>query len=779
MMNLFSLRLVQRAAIGLLVLLSMGVYSQEKRVTYVADPASIPSDLPVKLKHLTAMVSFVPEANLVKGSATFRFIPNRYNTDSLVFSCPGFKISAVTLSDKPVKHRLVNGNLVIYPAPKSLEKGVEASVKIVYEATPENGAIYFIGWRPEESGKRKVIWAHRPNGWLPYMEGRVTVDMHVTFDAKYKVFSNGERIEVVDNKDGTKRWHYTMKKDHPYFSTALVIGDYDYVTSKTAGGIPLEYWYYSEMAERVPVTYKYTEQMFDFFEKEMGAKYPYPVYREAPVIDYMYGAMETTTSTIFGDFMLIEPRAWWQRNYVNVNAHELAHQWFGDCVAHLVNRDVWLTESFATYFAKAFERSVYGEDYYQNVRNDEMLQAFDAAKRNQFPVGGIQGGVQRIYQKGSLVMDMLQYVMGEQAFKDAISLYFQRYAFGYAETNDFIRCVYDATGKPYNWFFDEWVLRGGEPTYQVDYKVVDDTLGSRSTRINVVQTHETNDLIGLFKMPIAFEVHYTDGTMDRTMAWVEQKFTEVSVPNAGKRTIAFVLFDPDRRVLKRVVFNRDFDALAAQFQRAANMIDRYDALLAMKSFPVEKKRDLYIEAFVKEQFWLIRSEILAQLADDIQQPSVRNVFNEALMDGDAQVRKAALTALSVIPLELQSAAEGCLADSSWLNIEIAVDLLCRSFPEKRSYYLDRTDTIEGWRGKNIRMKWLEINVLTGDREKLNELIGYTGPKFEFETRINAFHTLKRLYYSDEIVMNNALAASHHWNNKLSSAAKAYLDFFTP
>lgn len=779
MMNLFSLRSVQslKLTITFFILCAGIVHGQEKTVTYIADPAATPSDLPVKIKHITARVTFQPEKNLVKGTTSFRFIPNRYVTDSIVFQCPGFEVSSVTLADKPVRYKMLKGNLVIYPGLSSLQKGKEASLMIFYEASPKAGAIYFIGWSPEEYGKRKVIWAHRPNGWLPYMEGRVTMDIHVTFDEKYKVFSNGERVSITDNKDGTRTWHYAMKKDHPFFSTALVIGDYNYATSKTSRGIPLEYWYYSDMPERVPVTYKYTEQMFDFFEKEMGAAYPYPVYREAPVIDYMYGAMETTTSTIFGDFMLIEPRAWWQRNYVNVNAHELAHQWFGDCVAHLVNRDVWLTESFATYYAKVFERSIYGEDYYQNVRNDEMIQAFEASKRNQFPVGGIQGGVQRIYQKGSLVLDMLRDVMGEKEFRDAISLYFNKYAFGYAETNDFIRCVYDATGKPYNWFFEQWVLRGGEPSYKVSYGVGDDTLGNRNTRIQVVQVHETNDLIGLFKMPIGFEVHYTDGTSGRTTAWVEQKYTEVLVPNTGKKQISYVLFDPGRKILKRVTFDRGVDALSAQFCRAANMIDRYDALLALKSSPVDEKRAMLAEAFSRESFWLIRSEILDQLAGDLQNPTSRKVFNDALTDADANVRKSALKSISIIPADMQVAAEGCLADSSWLNIELALSVLCHSFPENTERYLDQTKDLEGWRGKNIRMKWLETAIAGGDHDKLTELIDYTGPVYEFETRINAFNTLKNLLYSDAVVVANARGASRHWNNKLSAAARDYLNYF--
>lgn len=750
--------------------------SQDKTVTYYADPATIPPDLMVTLKHISASVRFMPEENRVIGSAEFKFIPNRYKTDSIVFHCPDFIVTEVTVGDKVARFRQSQSSLIIFPESSLLVKGSEASLKIVYEATPMAGPIYFVGWKAEEAGKRKAIWAHRPNGWLPYMDARITMDLFVTFDKKYKVFSNGERMEITDNSDGTRTWHYAMTKNHPFFSTALVIGDYDYKTSKTTRGVPLEYWYYSDMPDRVATTYKYTEMMFDFFEKELGVNYPYPVYREAPVIDYMYGAMETTTSTVFGDYMLIEPRAWWQRNYVNVNAHELAHQWFGNYIGHFVNRDVWLTESFGTYYAKMFEKSIFGEDYYQNIRNDEINQSFEASKKNNFPVGGVQGGVQRIYQKGSLVLDMLRYVMGDKEFCDAVRHYLEKYGFNYAETNDFIRCVYEVGGKPYNWFFDQWVLRGGEPSYKVSYTVTEDTTGARTTRVQVWQIHETNDLTGLFKMPVDFEVHYKDGTSDRTRMWVENKFTEAIIPNPGKKSIAFVLFDPNRQILKKVTFDRGFSELAAQFRNAANMIDRYEALLALKSVPVDEKRSILCDAFARETFWLIRSEILNQLTGDPHELTVQ-MLAEALKSPDANVRKAALKDLSPVPDALQASVELCLADSSWLNIELALNSLCISFPEKAAGYLEQTKNLEGWRGRNIRMKWLEISIANGNKELYPELISYTGPTFEFETRINAFNTLKKLMYIDPEVQKNARAASQHWNNKLSTPARDYLNYF--
>jgi aminopeptidase N len=542
--------------------------------------------------------------------------------------------------------------------------------------------------------------------------------------------------------------------------------------------VPLEFWYYPDMPDRVGTTYMYSEQMFDFFEKELGFDYPYPVYREAPVIDYMYGAMETTTSTVFGDYMQISPRSWWQRNYVNVNAHELAHQWFGNCVAHLANRDVWLTESFATYYAKLFERSIFGDNYYENIRNDEMRAVFEAAKKNDFPVGGSQGGVQRIYQKGSLVLDMLRDVVGGvggDRFSIAVNLYLNKTAFSYAETSDFLRCLYLASGTSYNWFFEEWILRGGEPDYLVTDSIAVDDSGKMNTVFKVRQVQKVSELNGLFKMPVTFGVYYPDGDYDITTTWVEKETTFVSIPNPKKKKIDYLLFDPNRRILKKVTFTQPFERLVSQAMKANNMIDRYDAWVALRAEPVSKKTAYLTAAFLKERFWLIRSEILQQLAAD-HSPETIELFRQALLVKDANVRKAALLALNPIPDLLQSTVEGLLYDESYLNVEYALDALCTSFPKSAEYYLDLTRDMEGWRGKNIRMMWLSLAIAGGKTEYRNELINYCGPKFEFETRMNAFNVLKKLKYADPETIKYAEVASKHWNNKLSGVAKEYVNW---
>jgi hypothetical protein len=289
----------------------------------------------------------------------------------------------------------------------------------------------------------------------------------------------------------------------------------------------------------------------------------------------------------------------------------------------------------------------------------------------------------------------------------------------------------------------------------------------------VRQVQKVNELNGLFKMPVEFEVHYQDGTCDSLKSWIEKEYTEVSIPNPLKKKIGFLLFDPNRKVLKKSSFTQPYDRLVSQAQKAKNMIDRYDAWVALRPEPVSKKSEILIPAFHAESFWLTRSEILQQLASD-RSPEAVEVFREALHDKDATVRKTALLVLHPVPDILQSTVEELLYDSSYLNVELALEALCSSFPESVDHYLDLTKDMEGWRGKNIRMMWLAAALISGKLEYLPELIGYCGPKYEFETRMNAFGVLKKLNYSDAETLRYAEAASRHWNNKLSGVAKDYI-----
>jgi len=769
-----SLCLVILMNFSFLAGLSFTAYAQDKTISYLWDASYEMQDREIELLHLDAALTIKPFDTLVIGKVEFTFKMLHETLDSIAFSAAELQIKEIKINDHNAIFRMHENNVIIYPPVKMTWQSIN-TISFDYTAKPTDG-LYFIGWNDPNRLKRKQIWAQRPDHWLPYTAGIITVDMAVTVDDHYKVFNNGVREKVVENSGHTQTWFYKMNHPHPFFSTCLVIGDYDYTSMQTKSGLPLELWYYPDWKDHVEPTYRYMREMFDYFESEFGMNYPWELYREAPVTDYMYGAMETTTSTVFGDYLMVDTRGYLGKNFVNVNAHELAHQWFGNYISHLKNKDVWITESFATYWAKKFEQHIFGDDYYQDIRNKELSETFDAAAHDNYAVGHSSGGRNRWYPKGSLVLDMLRDVLGDDQFRASIRLYLESHPYQVAETNDFLAAIRKATGKSLEWFFEEWIYRGGEPFYEVSYEQITNGSGSRETRISVDQVHKTDDLTGLFKMPIDFEVHYKDGTVDRKKQWIDGPHEEVIIQNPSGEPIDFVLFDPNRKIIKKVKFVRSYDELAAQALRAPHMTDRYDALLALRDFPIDQKKLDLMKCYDHETFQLTKGEIIAQLSAG-NNDSTHKLMIRAINDPDDKVRLAELQNVIKVPPAIRQTYEKLLTDSSYLNVELALNNLCSTFPERSSKYLDVIKNEDGWRGKNIRIKWLEISVNNGNRKSLDELKNYTGESYDFETRINAINALKHLNILDELVVKNMLQGLTHWNYKIRTAESDNLKYF--
>lgn len=758
----------------LLTVMYSPLSAQNKTISYAADDSYLIADKPIELKHLKADLIIKPFDTLVQGTAEFTFAKLATRVDSLIFAAPELSFTSISINGAAAQWSM-NGNDVVIKPRQPVEWQSSNSITFVYTAKPTEG-LYFVGWNDAKGLKRKQIWAHRPDHWLPYYAGIITVEMNTTVDGRYKVFNNGERVKIIDNADGSRTWHYRMNHPHPYFSTSMVIGDYNYLSTSTGSGLPLELWYYPEQKEHVEPTYRYMPEMFSYFEDEFGVKYPWELYREAPVIDYMYGAMETTTSTIFGDYLMVDKRGFMGRNYVNVNAHELAHQWFGNYISHLKGKDVWLTESFATYYAKKFEQHIFGNDYYENVRNKELADVITAAQKDSYPVGHSAAGSLRWYPKGSLVLDMLRDVMGEEQFRAAIKYYLTAHPYQTAETADLLADIRKATGMSLEWFFEQWIYRGGEPRYQISYKQLSDNNAGLSTHVSINQIQRQDQLCGLFRMPISIEVHYTDGSSSSKTQWISAAHEEVIIPGNGNQAVEYVLFDPNRRILKTIEFRRTYNELAAQALKARNMIDRYDALLALREYPLSQKRTLLLQCYSNEKFHLTRGEIIAQLCCDYS-PEVSKLLQQAINDADDKVRLAVVQNYSHVAPQLRTEYEKLLSDSSYLIIELALQNLCASFPENCSLYLKQTRNQTGWRGKNIRICWLETAVSNGNQKVLNELKDYTSSSYDFETRINSAYALKRLNILDEQTAANMLEGLSHWNFKIRAAESECLSYF--
>ncbi|MCD4735916.1 MAG: hypothetical protein K8R53_07725 [Bacteroidales bacterium] len=275
-------------------------------------------------------------------------------------------------------------------------------------------------------------------------------------------------------------------------------------------------------------------------------------------------------------------------------------------------------------------------------------------------------------------------------------------------------------------------------------------------------------------MPVNIEVYYYDGTMDKENFRIKNETEIVNIENPDNREVVYVLFDPGKKVLKNVTFEKSLSELEIQAKNAPQMIDRYDALIAMRPFPIVEKRNMLTECYKNEKFHLTKSEIIVQLAKD-QESS--GLFLTAISDPDVLVRRTVVEHVTTIPPELRKPYEKLLSDSCYKNIELALGNLCNTFPENIDNYLETTEDEIGWRGKNIRIKWLEIAIENGKADYLDELTEYANNSYDFETRKNALSTLQKLNYLDDRTAGYLLDACLYFNFRLSGSARNNLKYF--
>ncbi|MEQ3661779.1 MAG: M1 family aminopeptidase, partial [Flavobacterium sp.] len=195
----------------------------------------------------------------------------------------------------------------------------------------------------------------------------------------------------------------------------------------------------------------------DFLEKEIGVKYPWGIYRQVPVRDFLYAGMENTTSTIFAQDFVVDEIGFNYKNYVNVNAHELAHQWFGDFVTAKESKHHWLQEGFATYYALLAEKEIFGDDYFNYELFQMAEQLRDAAKSDTIPVLNEKASSLTFYKKGAWALHYLRSQIGACKFQKAVKRYLKKYAFKNVDTDEFLAEIKKVSKFDTDKFKKEWL----------------------------------------------------------------------------------------------------------------------------------------------------------------------------------------------------------------------------------------------------------------------------------------------------------------------------------
>lgn len=413
-----------------------------------------------------SFISFAQQATKVdfktaKGNISINVNQKKvFGTVSYVFevkeSIDTIKIDAqkMTFSDVKINKKSVNFSnsgktLNLF---EGFKKG-KNTVTFYYEAFPKQ-TMYFNGnfdCDDDSCYNNSQIWTQGQgkytSHWFPSFDDvneKVIFNMKISFFSNYNVISNGFLKKVVPHKvtnGAYKVWYYEMKKPMSSYLLALVIGDFYNKIIVSKSGIPLQFFIQPKDTAKFEPTYRYSKQIFDYLEKEIGFNYPWKLYKQVPVEDFLYAGMENTTCTIFAQDFVVDEIGFNDRNYINVNAHELAHQWFGDLVTAKSGKHHWLQEGFATYYALLAEKEVFGEDYFNHQLYRNSLQLRNAAKTDTIPVMNEKASSLSFYQKGAWALHYMREKIGAKLFQKAVQNYLKKYQFKNVETSDFLEEV--------------------------------------------------------------------------------------------------------------------------------------------------------------------------------------------------------------------------------------------------------------------------------------------------------------------------------------------------
>ena len=425
----------------------------------------------------------------------------------------GMEVKKVTFNGSEVSYSHDNDVLLIETG--ALEYSSRDIINVVYGGMPITGLI--IG--PNMHGDRTFFsdnWPNKARNWLPLVDhpyDKSTAEFVVIAPNHYQVISNGLLVEETNLNKELKKTHWKQSVPISCWLYALGVAEFavDYVDYFE--GKSIQTWVYKQDRDNGFYDFKIpTKHTMEFFSDYIG---PFAYEKLANVqSNSVKGGMESATAIFYSDVSVTGDRSVRWRNVV---IHEVAHQWFGNCVTEYDWDDVWLSEGFATYFTLMFREHAYGRDDFVNGLNDAKRLVYNHYKTDK-ESSIVHNNLKDMkdvltyslqYQKGAWVLHMLRNYIGEDNFRKGIRNYYKKYYNSTTTTNQFKNEMEVVSGMNLDTFFDQWLYKGGNIVLDGNWKF-DEKKGRIEVNLNQVQ----NDGY-LFDMPVELGISYNDKNLEK------------------------------------------------------------------------------------------------------------------------------------------------------------------------------------------------------------------------------------------------------------------------
>ena len=390
-------------------------------------------------------------------------------------------VDAVAVNNQSTPYTRAAGLIRIKLA-QQVRRGSSLIVAVSYHGKPKDGLIL----SADKAGQPSAVgdnWPDRVHHWIPSLDhpsAKATVTFSITAPARDLVVANGKLDRVENTSATTRTWTYTEAVPIPPYCMIIAVGDFARFEAPTEV-TPLSYYVPQPDRAFAMQGFAPANPSLKFFSQTVA---PYPYEKLALIVGATrFGGMENSSAIVFAS-TLFNPRPQEpvssvfkiREGIVDVVAHEIAHQWFGDSVTESTWSDLWLSEGFAEYFAGLFIQRHEGEAVFQRYMQTEAQAYLNYEERRRAPIYDTE--TENLfsllnpnnYQKGAWVLHMLRSELGDEKFFRGVRSYYDAHKHATATTEDLRAALEKASGRDLKNFFARWIYGAGHPSYELSWE---------------------------------------------------------------------------------------------------------------------------------------------------------------------------------------------------------------------------------------------------------------------------------------------------------------------
>jgi aminopeptidase N len=721
-----------------------------KKVTTPTYPYRATATRAFDLIHTKLEVSFDWTLQQMPATAEITLKPHFYESNKLFLNARGMAIKEVKLVKGGVREEVpyeYRNDSICITLDKMYNRNDTITVYVDYVSRPEDlptggssaitsdKGLYFINADNSDPLKPQQIWTQgetqAASVWFPTIDWpnqKSTQEIYITVDTAFVTLSNGRMLSsVVNSYNGTRTDYWRQDLPHAPYLFMMAIGKFAVVKDSWRGK-EVSYYVEPEFGPYAKAIFGNTPEMMEFFSKLLGVDYVWDKYSQVVVRDYVSGAMENTSASLFGEFMQKDARGLLDGNNEDVISHEMIHQWFGDLVTCESWSNLVLNESFATYGEYLWNEYKYGADEADYSGQRDLMSYLREARGKQVDLVRFNYKKQEdmfdshSYAKGGRVLHMLRSLIGDDAFFESLRIYLERYKFGTAEVHQLRLIMEEVTGTDLNWFFNQWFYSAGHPDLRIEYRFDEVLL---KVFVKVKQQQDT-DIAPIYRLPVAIDI-YSGNDKFRKEIIITELEQEFSFNVTSKPDL--VNFDAEKMLVATKNDLHSNPEWITMFHKAPKYLDRYESLnkLATNYVAGTPEADVVKKA-LSDPHWNIRLLALKNvknLVKDDMDGMKKVLLKKAAADDKSDVRELAIERLMEFwpnDEEAGNQVRAALNDSSYNVMETALGLIIEN---NRMEGLSIVRALENDPNKNIAAMVSDFYALYGSDEQFDFMIATT------------------------------------------------------